>query len=374
MAIAAEPPWDGKRDKRARIYREIYERRITSRPEIAASLSLSLPTVAQYVQELQAMGLVEERGILDSTGGRKPVALSCIPAARVSVGLSLTPQGISGVAADLFGQILASEKQSAAFTQDASYQARLGSMVRRLLDRIHVADSQVLGVTVAVPGIVSSDGASIVYSHVFPIGLRCEALASGIHFPCSFCNDANAAGFTELWDSPPQRTAAYLSLNNTVGGAILMNRTIYAGVNGRGGEFGHISISRDGPRCRCGQRGCLGRYCAAAVLSDEYEGSLDAFFQALKAGDDHAAFLWRDYLDYLASGISVIRTILDCDVIVGGDVGAYMEPYMDTLRAMVKARDPFGGDASFIRPCRHPHMASSTGAALHTIQEFLAHI
>ena len=61
-----------KRSNRNRTYRFLYEKGVATRPEAASALGLSLPTVSQYVQELQDAGLVEECGILESTGGRKP--------------------------------------------------------------------------------------------------------------------------------------------------------------------------------------------------------------------------------------------------------------------------------------------------------------
>ena len=54
-----------------RIFQEIYYQKTISKQEIAKHLKLSLPTVAQSLKELYAMGIIEKNGYFESTGGRK---------------------------------------------------------------------------------------------------------------------------------------------------------------------------------------------------------------------------------------------------------------------------------------------------------------
>lgn len=362
---------DTKYSKRNRIFNYIYNRELVSKPELSAALGTSLPTIAQYIAELQRNHLIIENGILDSTGGRKPVALSCNTKARVSVGLSLSSDHISIIILDLKGRRIASDIRYIPFSRTDAYRKSLSEIIENTLIRTSVSPGTVLGVKISVPAVVSTGGEYITYSHVFPINLSCEELCKNIPYPCSFCNDATAAGFAELWDFSLENTAVYLSLSNTVGGAIIMDRKIYPGYNNRSGEFGHMSIDRDGIRCRCGQKGCFGCYCAATVLSADYHNDLDLFFAALDKHDPHAETLWQDYLDHLASGIQILRSVMDCDIIIGGFIGSYIDPYMDNLRYIVSSRSPFKENASFLHPCRHKQYASDTGAALQLIVRFL---
>ncbi len=362
---------DTKRNKRNLIFNYIYHKDTASKPELAAAFGISLPTIAQYIADLQADGLIMENGILDSTGGRKPVALSCNAKARGAIGLSLTPDHISAVILDLKGNRIASDIRYIPFSLTAAYRESLGKIIGDILVKASVSPDIILGVRISVPAVVSADGQSITYSHVFPEGLSCRDLCRDIPFSCSFCNDATAAGFAELWGSSSKNTAVYLSLSNTVGGAVIMDQKIYPGSNYRSGEFGHMSIDRDGIRCQCGQKGCLGCYCAATVLSSDYSNDLSLFFSALDRHDRHAETLWQDYLDHLASAVQILRSILDCDVIIGGFVGSYMDPYMEGLRQIVSSRSPFHEKASFVRSCRHKQYASNTGAALLLIMHFL---
>lgn len=363
--------FDAKQDKRNRIFNYIHTKRLTSKPEIAAALDITLPTVTQYISGLMADNLVIENGSLDSTGGRRPVALSCNEKARASVGLSLSLSHASAIVLDLYGNRLAYENLAVSFSDTPAYKSLLQTLIQNALAKASIPAKAILGVKISVPAAVDAAGETILYSHVFPTGLSCRELCADIPFACSFCNDATAAGFAELWDSPFENTAVYLSLSNTVGGAVIMDGKIYPGSSNRSGEFGHISIDRDGPRCRCGQRGCLGCYCAATVLSDNYDGDLDAFFLALQNEDAQALSLWDEYLNYLASGIQILRAAFDCDVIIGGFIGSYIEPYIEDLRLAAAARSPFREDPSFIRPCRYKRLAAGAGAALQLIADFL---
>ena len=67
---------DIKRINRNRIYRFIYQNGKTSKQEIAYKLNMSLPTITQNLRHLQELGLVEENGLFESTGGRKARVLS----------------------------------------------------------------------------------------------------------------------------------------------------------------------------------------------------------------------------------------------------------------------------------------------------------
>ena len=226
---------------RNRIYRMIYQNPRISRPELCHRLGLSMPTVMQNVRYLQDRGLVEEGGSLDSTGGRKAVALTCVKDARTAVGLDLTANHISGVLVDLEGGILAESREKRAFAVSGEYADALAGMVRDLIGKAAAPAERVLGVGVSMPGTFSADGGLMLDSRVLRMqNLRCAELSRSIPLPCVFCNDANAAGFAEVWDVQSPSDALYLSLSNTVGGAILLGGQLYKGENQRGGEFGHI--------------------------------------------------------------------------------------------------------------------------------------
>ncbi|MEG2119903.1 MAG: sugar kinase, partial [Pseudoflavonifractor sp.] len=80
---------------------------------------------------------------------------------------------------------------------------------------------------------------------------------------------------------------------------------------------------------------------------------------------------WDEYLDALALLIVSLRMVLDCDVVAGGAVGAYLSPYLPELRARVTALDPFRDSASCVTACRFQWEASAYGAAMQHVRGFL---
>lgn len=97
---------DVKRINRNRIFRLIYNNEKISKQDIAYRLGMSLPTVTQNLKILKEQGLIEEDGVLESTGGRKAKAISCIKNARFAVGLNITKNHISIVLINLNGDIV----------------------------------------------------------------------------------------------------------------------------------------------------------------------------------------------------------------------------------------------------------------------------
>lgn len=135
-----------------------------------------------------------------------------------------------------------------------------------------------------------------------------------------------------------------------------------------------MTVIPDGEPCYCGKKGCLDAYCNAAVLSDAAGGKLEKFFELLEKKDKRAAELWDTYTDYLAVALNNIRMLLDCDIILGGYVGSYAEPYLPDLWRKVSERNTFTEDRPFVVGCRYQVGAAALGAALEVIEDFVEQI
>ena len=112
-------------------------------------------------------------------------------------------------------------------------------------------------------------------------------------------------------------------------------------------------------------------YCTAGVLSSATGGDLRRFFQLLKEKDPNTVTLWQEYVGHLASAVSSIRMLFDCDIIIGGYVGSYIDAHMEDLKEALKDRTTFDENADYLRPCRYKTEAIATGAALNYISAFL---
>jgi glucokinase len=81
-------------------------------------------------------------------------------------------------------------------------------------------------------------------------------------------NDARVAALGEQWLGAERgvENMAILTLGTGIGGGIVLGGKIWHGVNGMAGEFGHVTIEAEGPRCGCGNRGCAEQYASASAI------------------------------------------------------------------------------------------------------------
>lgn len=343
-----------------------------TKPDMAAQLGVSLPTVSQNVRLLMDDGLLAHDGTAVSTGGRKAQTVVPMPNARLALGLDVTAHQVQGVLLDLQGTDLDAFSQSLPFSNSETYFHQLGEIAEVFLQSHGVRQPQLLGTGISIPGVLSPDGQMLTRSHVLRVE-RLSASSFSDHLPglCTLCNDAKAAAVAELWDRRELGSAVYLSLSNSVGGAIVLNNQIYDGLHRHGGEFGHMTLIPDGRRCYCGQYGCMDAYCSAGILT-ESTGSLEHFFQLLGNGNASCARLWHRYAEHLALAIHNILTILDCPVILGGYVGARLtDQLLQELISRIEERATFEVPEGAVLQCSYRRSAAAVGAALLPIRSFL---
>lgn len=364
-----------KRNNRNRVFRFICKNGTVSNPDISYELKMSLPTVTQITKELIEKGLIEEIGERKSTGGRRAKALSAAANARQAVGLDITKNHISLVLTNLTGTVLNYKRIQQPFVQEDGYYGKVCETMEGFLDESEADRDRILGIGISFPGIVAQDREMIPYSHILGVrNLPFDSVRRHFPYPCYFLNDANAGAYAEgIRGESPERFF-YLSLSNSVGGAIFHNGELIQGQNFRCGEVGHMTVIPDGELCYCGKRGCLDAYCSAKLLSDMTDGKLERFFKKLEQGEKEIADMWEQYTAYLAVALNNIHMVLDCDIILGGYVGSYMEAYVQDIWEKVSQRNTFEEEKRFVRSCRYKVGAAALGAALNVIEMFMEQV
>lgn len=347
-----------------------------TKQDIAYDLSLSLPTVTQNLRDLIEVGVIEYVGAVESTGGRRARTMALAANARFSVGIELSPEHINIVAVNLHAEEIAYKRLACQFSNDAVYRKLLAQSLEACLDEWALDRGRLLGVGLTLPGIIDEANGIVEIAPVLRIRkMSLSLLTEQIPYPVYVENDASAGGYAEWWNRCDLDSMAYLFLGRGVGGALLINGKPYAGVHCRSAEFGHICIVPDGALCNCGKHGCFEAYCSIARLTDDLGGIHTAeFFAGLQERNPTYGAVWTKYLDYLAIGINTIRMIMDCDVILGGLLTPYMEPYLPDLRARLSALNSFGGDGRYFHLGKCQFKANSIGVALHFIDRFVAEL
>lgn len=362
-----------KRKNRNEVFRYIRSHGIVSNPDISYALKMSLPTVTQFTKELIEKGLVEERGELQSTGGRRAKALRAVMDVRQAVGLDITKNHINLVLTDLRGEILQYKRICCPYASEDAYYRGANEELECFLEESGADREKLLGIGISFPGIIDLDREVVAYSHILGVSeLPVASMARFFSRPCSFLNDANAGAYAEGVGTKDR--FFYLSLSNTVGGAVFAQGELVQGRSFRCGEAGHMTIVPDGRPCYCGKRGCLDAYCAAGILSGLAGGRLEGFFAALEEREDQAVQVWEQYTDHLSIAVNNIHMLLDCEIVLGGYVGSYAGPYLQELWDKISERNTFGEQTPFVRACRHQKGAAALGAALYIMETFVSQI
>lgn len=364
-----------KKQNRNRVFRYICRNGTVSNPDISYEMNMSLPTVTQITKELIEKGLVEEKGELKSTGGRRAKALSAAVNVKQAVGLDITKNHISLVLTNLAGEILKYERIYQPFASEDAYYHKVSKKLEDFLEESGGEREKLLGIGISFPAIIDLDREMITSSHV--LGLKIvpfESVSRFFSYPCFFLNDANAGAYAEGIRPEGVERFFYLSLSNTVGGAIFSRNELIQGNHFRCGEVGHMTVVADGEVCYCGKRGCLDVYCSASHLSDAADGKLETFFAALEKGEEKAVRIWDKYTSYLAIAVNNIHMVLDCDIVLGGYVGNYAEAYIQDIWNKVLERNTFAESIPFVKACRHTVGAAALGAALKVTEDFVRQI
>lgn len=386
-----------KRSNRATIFRAIRALGPLARVDLARQTQLNPGTVTNIVDELIAAGLVSETGQAASRIGRRPVNLAINPAARYAVGVDLARAAVTGAVIDLAGGERARVAAPAGPWTSETVLAAARETIADLLGRLSPAErTAVVGIGIGAPGPLSIRSGRFLAPPSFgtwqELALRDE-IARHFGLPTFVDNNANTSALAELWFGAGQGVANFvlLTLGVGVGAGIVVDGDLYRGEHDVAGEFGHISINADGPRCACGNAGCLELYvsvprvlaAARAALATGEPSALRpalgpggdltyaALVAAVEAGDPLASRVFADAARYLAAGLVTIINALDpAAVLLGRQLVDAGDLLLDPVRAEVRRRVfPAQRDSVRIEPAALQD-APVIGAATLALREF----
>lgn len=357
-------------------------------PEIAMQIGVSVPTVLSIVNELKELGVVTEVGELKSTGGRKAKAVAVVRDFRYALGLDITQNHVGIAYTDLSCKALNYKRVRKRFHFTDVYLEDLLKIIEESIAEWEIPKEKIMGMGISMPAIVDEQREMITDSHALGMGIRhipCERIARYMPYPCKIMNDANAAATAESSGHKRTGNIVYLSLSNTVGGALIFQDAqnesekesypssgkMYQGDHWRSAEFGHMVIHPNGKTCYCGKKGCLDAYCSALVLADETDGNLEEFFLQMEKGNEKYQAIWEEYLSNLAIAVDNLKMSFDCQVILGGYVGNHMQDYIDKFRRMVAEKDIFDRSGMYVSACKAQMESSALGAAIRQIEKYI---
>ncbi len=371
---------------RGRVLHTVYSRREISKQGISQALSMSLPTVTQNLKEIEAMGLIERQGLYESTGGRKAHIYRFVSCARIALGVVLLKDFYRVVAVDLYGNILKSKVVDAPFSRTAGYFKGLGAELERFADEIcgkaereslaceNISDrKQILGVAIALQGLVSNDGSVVVYGQILDCtGLTLNEIQEHISLPCTLIHDTEASAIAEMWFQKDKKDAVLLSLNRNFGGALIVDGEVHRGQALSSSVIEHMGLYPGGRMCYCGKKGCIEAYCSADALQESAGEPLEKFFRSMRSGSQERVAIWRHYLRDLAMVINNIRMLFDCEYIIGGYLHQFMEEQdFALLTQYVQEECSFPSTDIHLMRSSFTDDSAAPGAGIFLVKQFL---
>ena len=320
-----------------------------STQDISRSLDISMPTALKSIDELLSAHIIREAGELSSTGGRRAKLFELNPTRGYVLAIQITRRHTRLGITDLFGRVTHHMKTRHTFTDDLTWYRALGELIDTFVGECGIAADQIIGAGLSFPGIIDQENQVILHSHVFDIAnITLDRFYRYIPYPLYVANDANCACYAE--QNQEKESYLYLSLNESVGGAVMSHRTLLTGSHSRAGEVGHMIIHPKGRICYCGKEGCADAYLSTGVLLTEDEEP-ETFFERLAGKGPDAVAVWDCYLDDLALLTSNLNMLVDMDIVLGGNIGARMDPYIEELCDRTRRYDRFSRDVDYIFPC-----------------------
>jgi glucokinase len=286
------------------------------------------------------------------------------PATHV-VGVDLGGTRLRTALADRAGKVI---RQNAVPTQaeegrDAVI-ARVAGEVRGILGTVAIAGLRT--VAVAVPAPVAPVKGIVFHPPNLPgwgeVPLK-AILEEELRLPVAVGNDANVAALAEhqFGAGRGHSNLVYVTVSTGIGGGVIEAGRLLLGSHGGAAEIGHMTIDMNGPRCPCGNHGCLEAMASGTSIGREAARRLaagarsilgasgdaapaeliaaEAVFRAAESGDALA----KDVVEWAAYNLGVGLTnamhLYDPDVIaVGGGVSNAWDMLYPTIRRAIEER------------------------------------
>lgn len=321
-----------------------------SRARIAARTGLTRGTVSNLVETLISAGLVVEGAATRGSVGRPGNALGVNPEGPVGLGIEINVDYVAAALLDFTGRAR-SVRIVAGDNKDTPAQTVLKRSVKvaqRILTDSAGAASDIVGVGVALPGLVGADGVLARIPNLpgwegVPVA---ETVAARLGMPISSTivdNEANLAALAEHWYSSPDVGDDFARVSGEigVGAGIVMGGELWRGVNGFSGELGHVTVEPSGSPCSCGARGCLEQVAGQEALLREAgasrpagtafgvpDGPMSDLVARAERGDEQVLRALRRAGQALGTALSTLVNVLDIPTIVLGGLYAEVAPWL----------------------------------------------
>jgi predicted NBD/HSP70 family sugar kinase len=337
----------------------VREHQPISRADLARRMDVGRGMVTSLVSELLTEGAIYEGSTVDAPRGRKPMMLYVRTRDRFVIAVDVRFSRTYLMLSDFSGEPIALETFDT-IVQPKGLVAELARRIPRLL-KTHRATGKCTGIGLVVPGMVDQATGHVLNAPQLgwrDVEVR-EALQKATGFPVQIENAPTACALAQMWlgqGTEAPRDFLYVTFSDGVGTGVVMNGQVLRGSNNTAGEFGHVPIDPNGPRCLCGSRGCLEAYTSNLATLSRYLGhefsptetrqllaesglTITDVIERARAGDAQAKWALEETGRYLGNGIAVIiNTLNPAQIFVGGEITEAWDIVLPNIEKIVGER------------------------------------
>ncbi len=298
-----------------------------SRADIARVLQLNKPSTSEIVEQLLQEGLIEEKGKIKTSNGRRPIVLSLKTSAQLVLGVELGSKTTCFTLSDLGGNTLRFERIPTTQNPDAKEFGQL--IIKSCMKMKRLTKAPIVGIAIATNAHISDDGLSIV-SHDHwdwkdvPLA---EAVAQYTQTPTTLVHSVQAMVEAERWFAKEESNSfLYINWGEHINSAWVQGNTITA-IHSR---FGHLPIRETG-LCRCGGIGCLETVASGWALSEKHQGK--SVKDLAQSDDKKIVESLEEASEAMAMALIAASAVTGCEkIVLGGGIANLPDVYFDTLK------------------------------------------
>lgn len=281
-------------------------------------------------------------------------------------GIDLGGSNISAAIMNGSGTIVRLEKITTQAQQGRKHVIdRIIHLTEKVIGDSGIDKRKIKGIGIGVPGVLDTQKGMVKYSPNLPGWKNVELksrLQIALKMKVVMDNDANAAAYGEKWLGAGKgyNNVVVYTLGTGVGGGIIINGKLVHGSCDGAGELGHTTIIPNGPKCACGNHGCLETLVSGtgiarrtkelirsgrkSILIRMVEGKLENItaklvLTAAKKGDKLAQEVVEKTGEYLGIAVANIINLLNPElIIIGGGVSVAGESLIKFIRQEAKQR------------------------------------
>lgn len=333
-----------------------------SRSELSRLTGLSATAAGAIVASLADKDYIRENGTGESKGGRKPVLIELKPDSHFSVGIDVDVDFIAFTLIDITGRIVSEGSTPLASNRPDAVASQAAVYLKEQLSEYFTDMSRLLGIGISVPGMVDSSTRKVVLApnlgwEDVDIG---HMLEGHMGVPVHVENEAMASAICENWLGSCRGDENFVCINikSGIGAGIFTGGRLYRGAGGSAGEVGHIVVDENGPRCGCGNYGCLetmastgrivekvrrmlrqGMASSLNEIADIEDVGIDTITEAARRGDEAAKEVLLESARFLGIALSsLVNTLNPSRIVLGKDFVKYGDLVMDRIKSVVERK------------------------------------